>query len=352
MIKATFTKAKQFYEKYDRWFLPATLLIGFIVDVITFKSLQIETTFLLLGAYAILAGASIVYIHGYDGRTEPPKKVVFKWLRLAAPAISSFSFGSLFSSSLLFYWFAGSLTASWPIIIAIAILMVTSEVFKKFYLRETVQVGIFAFTLFSYFSILFPFFLSSLSAWVFLLGGFVSFMVTMILVIALRRWSPTAKTRKRRHYAVIITIFAGMNALYFLNIIPPLPLAIRDAGVYYKVERTADGYTLTGDQETFPASIIPGQTVKAPADGVLYIYAEIFAPAKLTTTIYHRWEYKDPSTNKWVLRARPSYAIRGGRAEGYRGYTKNTHILPGQWRVTVETERGQSLGRIPFTVVE
>jgi hypothetical protein len=351
-MKATITKAKAFYKKYERWFLPATLLIGFFFDVLTFKSLQIETTFIILAIYVCLAGASIIYLHWYDGKEEPPAAVFYKWFRLAAPIIASFSFGSLFSSSLLFYWFSGSLSASWPIIIFIAVLMTTSEVFKDFYLKESVQVGIYAFTLFAFFSILFPFLFTSLSSWTFLFGGFTSLFITLLFVFFLRKSSSTAEQKKVRLYTIVIVIFASMNALYFNNIIPPIPLAIRDAGVYDDLSKTADGYTLIGERERFPQNIIPGQKISAGEDKTLYAYTEIFAPAKLTTTIYHRWEYKDPKTKKWVTKSKPSFQMKGGRLPGYRGYTLKSKIEPGTWRISVETGRGQVLGRIPFTVVE
>jgi hypothetical protein len=352
VIKVTVTKAKEFYEKYERFLVPAFLLIGFLLDVITFKSLQIETTFIILGVYAFVAGASIIYTSFYDGRKTPPQNIVLRYLRIGMPLLSQLALGSMLSSALLFYWFSGSLSASWPILVFVAILMVTSEVFRHIYLRPTVQIGFYAFILFSYFSILFPFLFTSLSAFVFLLGGTASYFIMLAIVSVLRYVSETAAQKKRRMFAAVTLVFFGMNALYFLNVIPPLPLAIRDAGVYYSVRRNWDGYTLVGDKEVFPANILPGQTLKSPADGTLYVYTEIFAPANLSTTIYHRWEYKDQATGKWTTRARPSFLLYGGRLPGYRGYTRNTHVSAGSWRVTVETERGQSLGRIPFTVVE
>ena len=45
-----------------------------------------------------------------------------------------------------------------------------------------------------------------------------------------------------------------------------------------------------------------------------------------------------------------SFTLSGGRDEGYRGYSLTSNLAPGKWRVRMETERGQVMGRIGFTV--
>ena len=82
----------------------------------------------------------------------------------------------------------------------------------------------------------------------------------------------------------------------------------------------------------------------------IYCYASVFAPAKLSTEIYHRWEYYDFKEGSWVLHGRYPYVIKGGRGDGFRGYTVIESVREGKWRCTVETARGQALGREAFTV--
>ncbi len=84
----------------------------------------------------------------------------------------------------------------------------------------------------------------------------------------------------------------------------------------------------------------------------IFCYASVFAPTKLALDIYHRWEYYDEDSSIWKEHGRFTYAIKGGRDDGYRGYTVVGSLQPGKWRCTVETERGQALGRETFTVVE
>ena len=42
-------------------------------------------------------------------------------------------------------------------------------------------------------------------------------------------------------------------------------------------------------------------------------------------------------------------SIAGGRDGGYRGYSLTT-VNSGNWRVNIETERGQLIGRVKFKV--
>ncbi len=64
----------------------------------------------------------------------------------------------------------------------------------------------------------------------------------------------------------------------------------------------------------------------------------------------HRWQYYDDETRSWVTASALSFSIHGGRSDGYRGYSVKRSLTEGKWRVSVETVRGQVLGRIPFTI--
>src|SRR5262249_44480707 len=110
-------------------------------------------------------------------------------------------------------------------------------------------------------------------------------------------------------------------------------------------------YELTGENESFWQRLLPGETIHANLDDRVYAFTVITAPALLQTKIYHKWQYYDPKTARWVTKDRIAYDMYGGRDEGYRGFTYTTYLVPGRWRVIVETARGQAVGEIPFTVV-
>ncbi len=340
---------KRLSEKYQRVLVPGLILSGFLFDWVAFQHLEISLTFLQLGIRAALAGLAILYMEIYDGNLHMPRGKAFSYLRFVAPLVLQFSFGSLMATAFIFYWVSGSVSVSWPIMLAFVLLVASNEVFRHYYLRVPVQVGVYAFVLFAYMTLLFPFLFHSLSASTFVLGGAVSSAI-VLLMIALIYWlSPSIRHETKRMAMSVAGVFLVMNALYFLNVIPPIPLSIREAGIYHNVQVIGGEYVLDGEDESWLDQLLPGQTVHADPDGRVYAYTAIFAPTALETRIYHRWEYFDETTNAWVTKDRLSYSIKGGRDGGYRGYSYKTNLATGKWRVVVETERGQVLGRISFT---
>lgn len=343
-------RLKTLYQRYERWFVPGMLLSGFLLDVVTFRTLQIETTLALLGGHAFIAGLAVFYNNVFDGGQQIPKGKFFQYLRFLFAFVAQLSIGSLLSSALLFYWYSGAFFASWPVLVLLVLLVTTNEVFRAAYLKPAVQLGLYVFVLFSYFSILLPFIFSSLSPWLFVLAGVVSTFLGILLARLLAQLVPTVKTEFPRIATAIVIVTIIMNTLYFLNVIPPIPLSVRDAGIYEDIQLHQGEYVLTGQTESWLGRLLPGQTIYTTPSENVFAYTAIYAPAELTTVIFHQWQFYDPIEGKWVDKDRLSFTIRGGRNEGFRGYTFKSRLTPGRWRVTVETSRGQVLGRVPFTV--
>lgn len=147
-------------------------------------------------------------------------------------------------------------------------------------------------------------------------------------------------------------IFVGFNTLYFTNIIPPIPLSLKDVGIYHSVVRFEDGsYQLKYEKGAWWQFWKDSDTTfhTRPSDNI-FCFAQVFAPTRLETDIYHSWDYYDEDAGSWVEHARISYNIHGGRGDGYRGYTLIKNYRDGTWRCSVETERGQVLGTEVFEV--
>lgn len=344
-------RLKTIYAKYERIFIPGFLLTGFIFDIITFRALNIRTNLWLQLGYVVLCGLALSYTHIYDSLKQIPPLRIFGYLRFLAPFAEQISFGSLLSSALLFYWFSGAFSVSWPLFAIITGLMISSELFRHVYLKPTVQLGLYNFVLMSYLSLLLPYAMSSLSGWIFVLSGTVSTLIVLGIILGLARLVPKIKLQQAQLFVSALSVFVVMCVFYMLNLIPPLPLSIREAGIYHGVIRQGNGYTLVGEEETTWQSLLPGQIIHATATDTIYAFTAIYAPATLSTTIYHKWEYHDPSTGKWTEQATSHFTMKGGRPEGYRGYTSKSGLHPGRWRVTVQNHRGQVLGRLTFTVV-
>ncbi|KKW30724.1 MAG: hypothetical protein UY72_C0004G0013 [Candidatus Uhrbacteria bacterium GW2011_GWD2_52_7] len=341
---AAYKTTQEFLGRYERFLMPSTLLGGTIIDAVQFRTFSIETTFIISGVYAVLCGLAMIVMvtpmrdHGR----------LMKYAHLAAPYVQQFTIGALLSTALLFYWFSGSLGASWPLLLLVALLMVSNEVFRGYFLLPTVQVGVYAFASLSLFATFFAYWLNSLSPWVFVLGGLASVLYVVGFLVLFVRIGRLEYYR-RTMWFIVTGVFAIMNIAYFLNLIPPIPLSLREAGMYYSVARSNGDYVLVGEDESILESLIPGQTMHISQGDRLYAYSTIFAPADLSATIIHTWEYKD-ETEGWTEIAELPFVVTGGRDEGFRGYSYLTNTREGTWRVTVKTARGQVLGRIPFRV--
>src|SRR5262249_28845687 len=133
-------------------------------------------------------------------------------------------------------------------------------------------------------------------------SGLVSLLVITLLLYAIARIAPEIvrreQTRVARSIAIIFIIF---NALYFTNAIPPLPLALKDGGVYHSVTHNDDGtYTLQYEPLTWYQHYLRYNTVIhiSPSDPV-FVWTSIFAPSGLSTTIFHQWQHYDVASGKW-----------------------------------------------------
>lgn len=341
----TYQKFKIFLEENERILVPGSLIAGFIFDIVTFKSLSISSTFIVSGIYVLIVAAAMVAMAVKQGSGW---KVV-RYFELLSPLILQFALGSLFSTSFLFYWYSGSLSASWPILLVLVVLMISNEVFRHYFLRPTVQIGILFFVLFSQAAILSAYAFNSLEPSAFVIGGTISLAIMSIFLFYFTK-IPVIKKIQKRINIIIAAIFISMNALYFLNVIPPIPLSLRDAGMYHDIQSHGGGYNLVGEEESWIDKLLPGQIVHLRSSDKLFAFTSIFAPAELETTIVHKWQRYDKDTHRWVTNDTLSFYFVGGREDGYRGYTFKTRMTEGKWRVSVETARGQILGRIPFTV--
>ena len=147
-------------------------------------------------------------------------------------------------------------------------------------------------------------------------------------------------------------VFLTLNLLYFANLIPPVPLALKTGRIYHSVKRAPDGkyeaqYVAPPFWEFWKKGDDPFFFSKGER---VYCYSAVFAPRKLHIPIFHAWSHR--TINGWKVTDRIRIQIAGGRDGGYRGYTSKQGITPGEWRVEIETERGQTLGRISFTVLD
>jgi hypothetical protein len=149
-------------------------------------------------------------------------------------------------------------------------------------------------------------------------------------------------------------VFATVNIFYFANVLPPLPLALSQAGVFHSVVKDGGAYRAMAE----PLSAFDGfglfgthPVMHVERGQSLSVYSAVFAPIQLKTNLVHVWRRYDDKTRTWRTESTLAFPIVGGREGGYRAYSVKSNPANGWWRVDIETPDGLLIGRVAFAVV-
>lgn len=336
-----------FFHKNERWLTPIVLFGGFILDSLTLRRSDLLAENILLGVYFLIIFIGILLWHKFETRRiKSPKHLEYQSLIFL---LIQFAFGGLFSSLTVFYVKSASFFASWPFILLLFGGMIATEYLKKHFTQFLVQIGTLYILLFAYFIMLVPLFVGSINSWVFVLSGILSLIAIFSYVFIFNGYVPKLiKGKEKQVLAVIISVFLIINVFYFTNIIPPIPLALKDSGVYQKVDKKDGQYIFYNFKNRFSLKDLK-QEYTIPGNSSVYFYSSVYAPVKFKQKIIHNWQKKNIK-GEWVTISKIDFPIYGGNDAGYRGYSISNKITVGEYRVIVETDHGQVLGGETFIV--
>ncbi len=338
-------------RKLKKWWLTIAFVGGVFLDVILLGRVDQLFGMVLLFVHMINAGGNLLLLYGaIAGRFSDGVNVLI--LRFS-PLFIQFSFGALLSGTLIFYGQSGSWSTSWPFLLLVLGVMIGNELVHNRAQRLILNLSIFFLGIFSYLVLFIPIFLKKMGPWIFVGSGILALIVIVIYVRIVRLIVPKfIELHQRMIVFSLGMIFVTLNFLYFGNIIPPIPLSLKHIDIYHNVVKVEGGYRLTYEEAPWYKFWRDADTTIRRAEGKpVYCFASVFAPTKFSLTVVHVWEVYDETLGAWKAHARIPYGISGGSEKGYRGYTYIENTRDGTWRCTVETERGQVLGRETFTVV-
>ncbi len=338
---------EKLYEQYEHIVGPIAMLVGVTVDFFAFRRIDLLFDTLVLIGYLVIATAGITLVNLYEGGIVKGKILnrMSRWL----PLTIQFSFGGLFSAFFVFYIKSASFVTSWPFFVVLLFLLVGNEFFRERYMRLTFNISIYFLALFSFTMFYMPILTKSVGIVSFIISGLISIGLIVLFVVLLYRAIPK-RILKAKHALIwsIFSIYVGVNFLYAYNIIPPIPLALKESGVYHNIVRSGAEYIVQGEEKKWYSGLTH-ETIHITEWEPVYVFTSIFAPTDLKTPVIHHWQYKDSSGN-WVTSDQLKYPIIGGRDGGYRGYSFKYAVFPGEWRVDIETESGQVVGRVRFDI--
>jgi len=343
---------RNWYGKFERPISSFSLLGGFIFDAIFLKRVDLFWENFWIFVHLVVVAFCIVLINlkKYQPEEETdPSKPHFWYVN-----ILQFFFGGLLSTFLVFYFRSATLSASWPFLLLLGLAFMANERLKRQYSRLSFQISLLFLSIFSFLIFYVPVLVHSINQWTFILSGILSLIVISVFLYILARFSRDRFYEHARRLTVsILGIFFVMNILYFANIIPPLPLSLKNSGIYHSVSHNSNGdYIVQTETEGWWSkyfALYPDFYL-VPGD-VVYAFSSVFSPESFNTSIVHEWQYLDPKSDKWITEGRVSLSVTGGRGGGYRTYSTRVDLVPGHWRVNVLTPTDLVLGRLRFNVV-
>ena len=285
----------------------------------------------------------MVFIFAWDVKGPELKSSIGKRLVEYKGDIFHFSLGALLSLYSLLFFQSASLSKSFVVILFFMGLMVLNEGQKfqrgSFFIKNLC----FSICLFCFIQISTTILIGRISYWVFALSS----LIYLGLEFVFLKYIYKKSTFFRDSLITSILCAVIFNGLYLTNLIPPLPLNLKFSGIFRKLERVQNEYHLyhrdcflcDDDSEFFYKE---GDRV--------YIFASVFSPGGFKDKAIFQWEKFD--SGKFLVSDKIPVSVRGGRVEGYRGFTYKDRITPGQWRVRFLTDEGLEFGIKYFEVIE
>lgn len=356
-IRAKFEDSKliqrttHFYENYKRFLPVVSFTAGFTWDSVTLTRIDLWSDNLILLAYITLLGGMLILVNFInDGVIS--KKWILNYQNWYPMGIQFF-LGGLFSSYVVFYFKSAALTKNWLFIGFLIVILIGNEFIENRLTNLKLQFVLYFLATFSFFIFFIPVLIKIMNTFVFILSGIISLgWVIGLLYFIINKSDKRTFDEFKKMSIIIISIFFLLNIFYFLNWIPPVPLSLKDAGIYHHVSRVEEGYQVKFEKGSWYHFWKSSDNDFYYQTGdTVYCYAAVFAPTEFNKKIIHQWQIFDKRTDEWKTTDQLSYKISGGRDGGYRGYSYKKNMQDGEWRINVITKEGLLLGRVNFDVL-
>jgi hypothetical protein len=342
---------RNFYGRFERPISSLSLISGFIFDAITLKRVDTLWENIWILGHLLIVGIFIILIHTQEkkeGDEANPGRKHFWYVN-----ILQFFFGGILSTYLVFYFRSADIFTTWPFIALLAGAFWANESLKRHYIRFSFQISLFYLSIYSFAIFLVPILLHKIGTWIFLLSGLISliFIVAFIFILSSFVKREFAESKK-----LIISLILGItvliNILYFTNLIPPMPLSLKDAGVYNFIEKNNFGnYIVTFEDSGWKKYFDLYPNFNKNAGAPVYAFSAIFSPKNLNLNILHEWQYYNETQGEWITDNIINLGVKGGRDGGFRTYSKRSNTKEGKWRVNIKTENNKLIGRLRFEIV-
>jgi hypothetical protein len=340
-------RLKAFHKRYEAYAPAAFFIGGFLFDIVTLGRIDDPLSILQQSLYLVLLYQMLVYRSLEEAQLWSPTG----WMTRIWPYQNDalhFVLGSLLSSYTLFYFVSASLATSFLFMLLMGAVLVANELPSLQRQNLAVKFGIFYLCLFSFFSYTIPILLRFVSFLTLSLAMLVTIGLTWLVRRRLLGLGVPVEFIQRailRPGFAVVTVFL---VLYFLKLLPPIPISVQYVGVYHSVEKVAGTYRLGYTRSFWKFWQNGDQDFVATPGDKIFIFARVFSPATIDDQVVFRWQQY--LHDEWRTSDVVSIRIQGGRDEGFRAFAAKSNYTPGEWRVKIETPDGREMGRISFNI--
>ncbi|MBC7741378.1 MAG: DUF2914 domain-containing protein [Bdellovibrionaceae bacterium] len=350
MINIWKQQTVEFVKKHETRFEVGFFIAGFIFDALIVGDIDHLFSLIQQAAYLLVIATFIHYeILFRSLKWRPSGRFIVKVWEYRN-LILHFFLGTLLNIYSIFYMKSSSFASSVVFLLLMIALVILNDrpMIKKS--KMSVKVGLAGICLFSFISILFPLILGFVGWTPFGLSVITTAALFYLQTLLLKKHFPDDNTLMRAVFIPGMSVLGVFTLFYFLGWIPPVPLSVKEQGIYHLVEKREGQYFLSTENESWKFWNSGDQEFKARGEDKIYYYTQIYSPGRFSDQIFIQWLWKDPKKG-WTKTDRIPLQIVGGRKEGFRGFAVKSNYQPGQWRVQVETSMGHEISRLGFEVI-
>lgn len=347
-MKETIQGLRAYYEKHEKQLEVGFFVGGFVFDAVLASEIDDPLTLLQQFLYLWAIGAYLHFEILYRMHKWRPRgfnEQLWQYRNL----ILHFLLGSLLNLYSLFYIKSASIMNSILFLMIMLGLVIGNELPFVKSAKVSYKFALYSICLFSFASILFPLLLGFVG-WFPL---FLSIVCTLtVFYLSFRLLLKHLKDRLSALRAVVIpgvSVVLGFLLFYVLGWIPPVPLSVKEQGIYHLVEKKEGQYLLHTEKPWWKFWQTGDQDFRAQPGDRVYYFAQIYSPTHFSDQVYVVWSQKN-ANGKWVVGDRIPLNIVGGRKDGYRGFTFKSNYQAGDWRVQVMTDAGLEISREYLTI--
>ncbi len=263
-----------------------------------------------------------------------------------------FLMGGILNMYSLFFLKSASFMASFVFLGFMLGMIVANELKIVQENKINLKIALYFICIFSFFALIYPLVLGFVG-WIPFSLAFIStsFFIYLVYKLLVRKIS-NPKVLSRALLLPSLTIINLFLLFYVMGWIPPVPISVKEIGIYHNIEKTGDeDYILYSENPWWKFWFNGDQEFLAEPGDAVYVFARIFSPARFNDSVTLHWQLYNEKRG-WLTTDKIRMQISGGRKEGYRGYSFKQKYQEGLWRVLVETNDGHEIGRQNFWITQ